>query len=143
MQDRVICEGCGKKLEAGSTICLHCGWDQTTSLAHPEPVSLAAYVKAGGWRLVVYGVIFLLPVLGFARLYQAPLRFLLFPFQAFGFALLRQTALRFLPFLFQAFGFALLRQTALRFLPFLLQTWRFQCSLDLWWIGISRPEVPA
>jgi hypothetical protein len=68
MQDRVICEGCGKKLQPGSTICLHCGWDQTTALAQPEKVSLLEYLAKGGWRLVVYGLILLLPVLGFMRL---------------------------------------------------------------------------
>ena len=68
MQDRAICEGCGKKLQAGSTICLHCGWDQTTALAQPERPSLLEYLAKGGWRLVVYGLIILLPVLGFMRL---------------------------------------------------------------------------
>jgi len=68
MQDRVICEGCGKKLQAGSTICLHCGWDQTTALAQPERPSVVEYLAKGGWRLVVYGLIILLPVLGFMRL---------------------------------------------------------------------------
>ena len=68
MEDRVICEGCGKKLREGSTICFHCGWDQTTTLAQPEPISLSEYLKSGGWRLVVYGLIILLPILGFMRL---------------------------------------------------------------------------
>ena len=68
MQDRIICDGCGKKLQAGSTICLHCGWDQTAALARPDPISIAEYVKSGGWRLLVYGLIILLPILGFMRL---------------------------------------------------------------------------
>ena len=68
MQDRVICEGCGKKLRQGSTICLHCGWDQTAALAQPDPISLAEYIKSGGWRLLVYGLIILLPFFGFMRL---------------------------------------------------------------------------
>jgi hypothetical protein len=68
MQDRIICEGCGKKLQEGSTICLHCGWDQTTALAQPKQPSLIEYLAKGGWRLVVYGLILLLPVLGFMRL---------------------------------------------------------------------------
>ena len=68
MQDRVICDGCGRKLQAGSTICIHCGWDQTTALAQPERPSLLEYLAKGGWRLVVYGLILLLPVLGFMRL---------------------------------------------------------------------------
>jgi hypothetical protein len=68
MQDRIICDGCGKKLQAGATICLHCGWDQTTILARPESVSLAEYLKSGGWRLLVYGLLVLLPILGFMRI---------------------------------------------------------------------------
>jgi hypothetical protein len=68
MQDRIICDGCGKKLQAGSTICLHCGWDQTTALAQPDPISFAEYVRGGGWRLLVYGLIILVPILGFMRL---------------------------------------------------------------------------
>jgi hypothetical protein len=68
MHDRIICDGCGKKLQPGATICLHCGWDQTAALAQPEPISIAEYLKAGGWRVVVYGLIFALPVLGFMRL---------------------------------------------------------------------------
>jgi hypothetical protein len=68
MQDRVICEGCGKKLQDGATICLHCGWDQTAAIAQPEPPSLLEYIRSGGWRLLLYGVIILLPVLGFMRL---------------------------------------------------------------------------
>ena len=68
MQDRIICDGCGKKLQAGATICLHCGWDQTAILARPESVSLAEYLKSGGWRLLVYGLLVLLPILGFMRI---------------------------------------------------------------------------
>ena len=68
MHDRIICDGCGKKLQPGATICLHCGWDQTAALAQPEPISIVEYLKAGGWRLLVYGLIFALPVLGFMRL---------------------------------------------------------------------------
>ena len=68
MDDRIICEGCGKKLREGSTICLHCGWDQTTALTQKQRVSLLEYLVKGGWRVVVYGLILLLPVLGFMRL---------------------------------------------------------------------------
>ena len=68
MQDRIICEGCGKKLREGSTICLHCGWDQTAALARPKSISIIEYLTAGGWRLVVYGLIIALPFLGFMRL---------------------------------------------------------------------------
>ena len=68
MSELVMCEGCGKNLAKGSTICLHCGWDQSTSLARPPRPSLLAQLAAGGWRVVVYGLILLLPILGFMRL---------------------------------------------------------------------------
>ena len=68
MSERATCEGCGKKLGEGATICLHCGWDQSVSLARPPRQSLLKYLAAGGWRVVVYGLILLLPILGFMRL---------------------------------------------------------------------------
>jgi hypothetical protein len=68
MDDRIICEGCGKNLREGSTICLHCGWDLTTAVTQKERVSLVGYLAKGGWRVIVYGLIFLLPALGFMRL---------------------------------------------------------------------------
>jgi len=68
MSEPVMCEGCGKNLAEGSTICLHCGWDQSTNLARPPRPSLLAQLAAGGWRVVVYGLILLLPILGFMRL---------------------------------------------------------------------------
>jgi len=68
MIDREICGSCGKKLAADATICLHCGWDQRTDLAAPPRPSLLAQLRAGGWRVVVYGLILVLPILGFMRL---------------------------------------------------------------------------
>ena len=68
MREEVICGGCGKELTGGASICPHCGWDQTTALAKPEPHSLGAALRAGGWRVAVYGLIILLPILGFMRL---------------------------------------------------------------------------
>jgi len=68
MREPVTCEGCGRDLAKGSTICHHCGWDQSTSLARPPRPSLLARLAAGGWRVVVYGLILLLPILGFMRL---------------------------------------------------------------------------
>ena len=68
MREPATCEGCGKNLAKGSTICPHCGWDQSISLARPPRASLLARLAAGGWRVVVYGLILLLPILGFMRL---------------------------------------------------------------------------
>ena len=68
MSERVTCEACGKDLAEGSTICGHCGWDLSTTLARPPRKSLLAQLAAGGWRVVVYGLILLLPIIGFMRL---------------------------------------------------------------------------
>jgi len=68
MREPAKCEGCGRDLAKGSTICNHCGWDQSTNLARPPRPSLLAQFASGGWRLVVYGLILLLPILGFMRL---------------------------------------------------------------------------
>ena len=68
MSERVTCEACGKDLAEGSTICGHCGWDLSTNLARPPRKSLLAQLAAGGWRVIVYGLILLLPIIGFMRL---------------------------------------------------------------------------
>lgn len=68
MSDSVICPDCSAELARGATICSICGWDQTTALARPPAVSPLAYLRAGGWRLVVYGLILALPIVGFVRL---------------------------------------------------------------------------
>jgi hypothetical protein len=68
MSERVTCEACGKDLAEGATICSHCGWDLSTNLARPPHKSLLAQFAAGGWRVVVYGLILLLPIIGFMRL---------------------------------------------------------------------------
>jgi hypothetical protein len=68
MSERVTCEACGKMLPEGETICRHCGWDLSATLACPPRPSLLARLAAGGWRIVVYGLILLLPILGFMRL---------------------------------------------------------------------------
>jgi len=68
MSDSVICPDCAAELAQGSTICSTCGWDQTTALALPPRLSLLAHLRAGGWRLVVYGLILSMPIVGFMRL---------------------------------------------------------------------------
>jgi hypothetical protein len=55
-------------MAAGATICLYCGWDLSAVLARPPKPSLFAQIKAGGWRVVVYGLLVALPFLGFMRL---------------------------------------------------------------------------
>ena len=69
MSERVTCEACGKDLAEGSTICGHCGWDLSTTLARPPRKSLLAQLAAGGWRVVVYGLILLLPTLLLGRFF--------------------------------------------------------------------------
>lgn len=68
MSDPVICDGCGKELSEGATICAHCGWDLSASLARPAKPSILSQLSSGGWRLIVYGLILLLPIVGFMRL---------------------------------------------------------------------------
>lgn len=68
MIERVICGDCGETLAEGATICLDCGWDQRADLAAPPRPSILAQLRAGGWRVVVYGLIVVLPILGFMRL---------------------------------------------------------------------------
>jgi hypothetical protein len=68
MNDRLICEGCGEELAPGTTICVLCGRDHRADLVAPPRPSILAQLRAGGWRLVVYGLIILLPILGFMRL---------------------------------------------------------------------------
>ena len=67
--DNVLtCGGCGADLPPRSTICPECGWDLGTALAAPPRRTLLQQLGAGGWRLLVYGAILLLPLVGFARL---------------------------------------------------------------------------
>jgi len=68
MNDRMICGSCGEELAAGASICLHCGWDDRTALVTPPRPSILGQLRAGGWRLIVYGLIVVLPILGFMRL---------------------------------------------------------------------------
>jgi hypothetical protein len=67
MSDGILCDGCGEPLAKGATICRQCGWDLTTAVTHPPRVSLWRAVRSGGWRLLLYGALLALPVLGFAR----------------------------------------------------------------------------
>jgi hypothetical protein len=68
MDDRATCESCGGELAAGATICLQCGRDLTTEIGAPPPRSILTQLRSGGWRLIVYGLILVLPILGFMRL---------------------------------------------------------------------------
>ena len=68
MTEPTRCGECDQPLSPGTTICRSCGWDQTTSLARPPRRSLRATLAGGAWRLLVYGLILVLPVVGFLRL---------------------------------------------------------------------------
>ena len=67
MSDGILCGGCGEPMADGTTICRHCGWDMTTAVIHPPRLSIWAAIRAGGWRLLVYGALVALLLLGFAR----------------------------------------------------------------------------
>jgi hypothetical protein len=68
MTEPTRCGECDQPLSPGTTICRSCGWDQTTSLARPPRRSLRATLAGGAWRLLLYGLILALPVVGFLRL---------------------------------------------------------------------------
>ena len=69
MMDNVIkCGSCGADMPQRSTICSSCGWDLSTAVSAPPRQSILQQLGSGGWRVLVYGAIILIPVLGFARL---------------------------------------------------------------------------
>ncbi len=67
MNDEMLCGGCGEPMADGSSICSQCGWDRTTAVVHPPRPSALDTIRAGGWRLLLYGALIALPILGFAR----------------------------------------------------------------------------
>jgi len=68
MDNVIKCRSCGADLPERSTICRLCGWDLSTAVSVPQPRSILQQLGSGGWRVLVYGAIILLPVVGFARL---------------------------------------------------------------------------
>jgi len=68
MDNALKCGSCGADLPPRVTICPECGWDLTAAMSSPAHPSLVQQFMSGGWRVVVYGALILLPVLGFARL---------------------------------------------------------------------------
>lgn len=68
MDNTIKCGACGADLPGRSTICAECGWDLSTAVSAPPRPSLIQYIASGGWRILVYGAIILIPVFGFARL---------------------------------------------------------------------------
>jgi len=68
MDNVITCGGCGADLPERSTICAACGWDLSTAISIPPRRSILDQLSSGGWRVLVYGAVILLPVLGFARL---------------------------------------------------------------------------
>ncbi len=68
MDNTIVCGDCGADLPGRSTICASCGWDSSTAVSAPPRRSLIQIFASGGWRVLVYGAIILLPIFGFARL---------------------------------------------------------------------------
>ncbi len=68
MDNIIECGSCGADLPGRSTICSNCGWDLSTAVATPPRRSPFQIFASGGWRVLVYGAIILLPIFGFARL---------------------------------------------------------------------------
>ncbi len=67
MSEPIPCGGCGEPLAPGTTICRSCGWDLTTTIARPPRRSLLAVLRGGAWRVLLYGALIALPIVGFAR----------------------------------------------------------------------------
>ncbi len=68
LRPSTTCGGCGAELRAGASICSTCGWDQATAIARPARPPLGRTLVAVGLRVVLYGLLVGLPLLGFARL---------------------------------------------------------------------------
>lgn len=68
MDNTITCGSCGADLPERSTICTTCGWDLRAAVSIPPKRSILQQLSSGGWRVLVYGAIILIPVLGFARL---------------------------------------------------------------------------
>jgi hypothetical protein len=68
MAETLKCAKCDSELQPGSTICHSCGWDLTVSASRPDKKPLHINLTAVAGRLVVYGLLVLLVVLGFLRL---------------------------------------------------------------------------
>lgn len=68
MDNTPKCGSCGADLPGRATICTTCGWDLSTTVSSPPKRSILQQLASGGWRVLVYGAIILIPVMGFARL---------------------------------------------------------------------------
>jgi hypothetical protein len=68
MDNVITCGSCGADLPERSTICTACGWDLRSALSTEPRRSILGQLGSGGWRILLYGAIILLPILGFARL---------------------------------------------------------------------------
>ncbi len=68
MDNVIKCGSCSADMPERSTICTVCGWDLSTAVSVPPRNSILQTFATGGWRVLLYGAIILLPILGFARL---------------------------------------------------------------------------
>ncbi len=67
--DSVTCGQCSRPLAQGAAICSHCGWDLITNLGvSNRRGSRLLFLAACGWRIVVYGLLLAVPLVGYSRL---------------------------------------------------------------------------
>lgn len=62
------CPSCGRELPSGASLCPACGCDLCTTAGQPPRRSVLGVIAEGGWRLLLYGGLLALPILGFIRL---------------------------------------------------------------------------
>lgn len=62
------CPECQAPLVEGQTICSSCGWDATTAVIRPHRKSPLKVLASAFGRLILYGAILALPIVGFMRL---------------------------------------------------------------------------
>jgi len=65
-----ICAACGASMPADASLCPACGWDARVAVIDRPRRSLPAMLAGGAWRVLLYGGLVLLPVLGLYRFEQ-------------------------------------------------------------------------
>ncbi len=65
--DTDTCGSCGASMPASGSLCPVCGWDARVAVVDRPRRSLATVLAGGAWRVLLYGALVVLPLLGFYR----------------------------------------------------------------------------